>query len=223
MLEQLDLFGRGVANKEPQNPLEKRAAERKLLPPETIMVDEEPIEEEPVEEIVEPVAETVELAVEPAPLEVEETLMIPRSPEAKKEPREKDTKPGKRGRKSLKEMTEDAEFVEVPEDEILFRKQYYSIGEVAEMFKVNTSLLRYWETEFDILKPRKNRKGDRFFRPEDVKNLQLIYHLLRQRKYTIEGAKDYLKYNKARSQQQFELFQRLQKIRSFLLELKASL
>lgn len=214
MLEQLDLFGTGVAKKETQNPLEKRA-ERKLTPPAVVMVEEET----PVKEQIVAAPEPLAAAVEPAPLEVAETLAIPRKTDFKKE---KD-KPGKRGRKSLKEMTEDAELVDVPEDEILFRKQYYSIGEVAEMFKVNTSLLRYWETEFDILKPRKNRKGDRFFRPEDVKNLQLIYHLLRQRKYTIEGAKDYLKFNKARSQQQFELFQRLQKIRAFLLELKASL
>ena len=213
MLEQLDLFGTGVIKKDAQNPLEKRA-ERKLVPPTTV-IEEEPVAQTQPISIAEPEVEVVP----PPALEVEETLIAPRKTEPKKE---KD-KPGKRGRKSLKEMTEEAELVNVPDDEILFRKQYYSIGEVAEMFKVNTSLLRYWETEFDVLKPRKNRKGDRFFRPEDIKNLQLIYHLLRQRKYTIEGAKDYLKYNKARSQQQFELFQRLQKIRTFLLELKASL
>jgi hypothetical protein len=138
MLEQLDLFGTGVAKKEPQNPLEKRA-ERKLTPPETVMVEEETVEiEEPS------MPELEEMIVAPAPLDVEETLVVPRTREPKKEPKEKD-KPGKRGRKSLKEMTEDAEFVNVPEDEILFRKQYYSIGEVAEMFKVNTSLLRYWK------------------------------------------------------------------------------
>ena len=78
-------------------------------------------------------------------------------------------------------------------DDILFKKQYYSIGEVATMFRENQSLIRYWETEFDILQPMKNRKGDRFFRPVDVKNLVLIYDLLRRRKFTIEGAKDYLK------------------------------
>ena len=213
MLEQLDLFGTGVVQKDAQNPLEKRA-ERKLVPPTTV-IEEEPVAQTQPISIAEPEVEVVP----PPALEVEETLIAPRKTEPKKE---KD-KPGKRGRKSLKEMTEEAELVNVPEDDILFRKQYYSIGEVAEMFKVNTSLLRYWETEFDVLKPRNNSKGDWFFIPEDIKNLQLIYHLLRQRKYTIEGAKDYLKYNKARSQQQFELFQRLQKIRTFLLELKASL
>ena len=77
-----------------------------------------------------------------------------------------------RGRKSLKEMGMNADLVEIPEDEILFQKQYYSIGDVATMFKENTSLIRYWENEFSILKPKKNKKGDRFFRPEDVKNLK---------------------------------------------------
>ena len=90
------------------------------------------------------------------------------------------------------------------------------------MFKENQSLIRYWETEFDILQPRKNRKGDRFFRPVDVKNLVLIYDLLRRRKFTIEGAKEYLKKNK-KAEEKFKMIQSLQKIKSFLLELKASL
>ncbi|MBD0332070.1 MAG: MerR family transcriptional regulator [Chitinophagaceae bacterium] len=112
--------------------------------------------------------------------------------------------------------------IEVPDDEILFQKQYYSIGEVADMFKVNTSLLRYWESEFDIINPRKNRKGDRFFRPADIKNLQLIYDLLRRRKFTIEGAKDYLKKNQ-RADEKYAMIQSLQRLRTFLLELKAHL
>jgi DNA-binding transcriptional MerR regulator len=127
-----------------------------------------------------------------------------------------------RGRKSLKDFEADIEQVEIPEDEILFQKQYYSIGEVAAMFKVNTSLIRYWENEFDIIEPRKNRKGDRFFKPSDVKNLQLIHDLLRRRKFTIEGAKDYLKKNK-QAKEKYEMIQSLQKMRSFLLELKANL
>lgn len=128
----------------------------------------------------------------------------------------------KRGRKSLKEMGVDADLVEIPEDEILFQKQYYSIGDVAEMFKENTSLIRYWENEFSILKPKKNKKGDRFFRPEDVKNLKMIYHLLRQRKYTIDGAKEFLKNNKSAGEKH-EMIESLQKIKSFLLELKNNL
>ena len=128
----------------------------------------------------------------------------------------------KRGRKSLREMGINADLVEIPSDEILFQKQYYSIGDVATMFKENTSLIRYWENEFSILKPKKNKKGDRFFRPEDVKNLKMIYHLLRERKYTIDGAKEFLKHNKAAGEKH-EMIESLQKIKSFLLELKNNL
>ena len=128
----------------------------------------------------------------------------------------------KRGRRSLKEIAINADLIQVPDDETLFKKQYYSIGEVAGMFRENQSLIRYWETEFDILQPRKNRKGDRFFRPIDVKNLVLIYDLLRRRKFTIEGAKDYLKKNK-KAEEKFAMIQSLEKIKGFLLELKANL
>jgi DNA-binding transcriptional MerR regulator len=127
----------------------------------------------------------------------------------------------RRGRLSLKEMDLHVDLVQIPPDEILFQKQYYSIGEVATWFRVNSSLLRYWETEFDILQPRKNRKGDRFFRPVDVKNLLLIHDLLRRRKFTIEGAKDFLKKNKL-AEKKFEMIQSLEKIKSFFLELKAT-
>jgi len=129
---------------------------------------------------------------------------------------------GKRGRKSLKEIAISADLILVPEDDILYKKQYYAIGEVATMFRENQSLIRYWETEFDILQPRKNRKGDRFFRPVDIKNLVLIYDLLRRRKFTIEGAKDYLKKNK-KAEEKFAMMQSLEKIKGFLLELKANL
>ena len=129
---------------------------------------------------------------------------------------------GKRGRRSLKEIGINADLINIPPDDILFQKQYYSIGEVAAMFRENQSLIRYWETEFDILQPRKNRKGDRFFRPIDIKNLVMIYDLLRRRKFTIEGAKDYLKKNK-KADEKFAMIQSLEKIRGFLLELKANL
>ncbi|MBO9572453.1 MAG: MerR family transcriptional regulator [Chitinophagaceae bacterium] len=130
--------------------------------------------------------------------------------------------PSGRGRKAQKTFAADADLVDVPEDDILFQKQYYAIGEVSQMFKVNASLLRFWESEFDIIKPRKNRKGDRHFRPVDIKNIQLIYDLLRRRKLTIEGAKDFLK-NSKKSQEKFEMIQSLKKIKGFLLEIKASL
>ena len=130
--------------------------------------------------------------------------------------------PSKRGRKSLKQVSAEADLIEIPVDEVLFGKQYYTMGEVSEMFRVNQSLLRFWESEFDILQPRKNKKGDRYFRPVDIKNLHLIYHLLRQKKYTIEGAKDFLKKNK-KADERFEVVQRLQEIKAFLLEWKAQL
>lgn len=127
-----------------------------------------------------------------------------------------------RGRLSLKEVHLSADLIQIPPDEILFQKQYYSIGEVSKWFRVNQSLIRYWETEFDILEPRKNRKGDRFFRPIDVKNLVLIHDLLRRRKFTIEGAKEFLKKNK-KADEKFAMIQSLEKIKSFFNELKASL
>lgn len=127
-----------------------------------------------------------------------------------------------RGRRSLKDIGIEADLIQVPADELLFQKLYYSISEVAAMFRVNQSLLRHWETEFDILQPRKNRKGDRFFRPQDIKNLLLIHDLLRRRKFTIEGAKDYLRQN-SKADEKFAIMKSLEKIKGFLLELKSSL
>ncbi len=130
--------------------------------------------------------------------------------------------PGKRGRRSLKENAANVDRIEIPADEELFKKQYYSIGEVARMFQEKQSLIRYWATEFDVLQPRKNRKGDRFFRPVDIKNLVLIYDLLRRRKFTIDGARDYLKKGD-KVAQRMAAIQSLKQIRQFFLELKASL
>jgi DNA-binding transcriptional MerR regulator len=127
-----------------------------------------------------------------------------------------------RGRKSIRQIAEEADLIQIPEDEVLFLKQYYTMGEVAEMFRVNQSLLRFWEAEFSILQPKKNKKGDRYFRPVDIKNLHLIYHLLRQRKYTIEGAKDFLRKN-SKAEEKFETIKKLEEVKRFLLEMKASL
>jgi DNA-binding transcriptional MerR regulator len=149
--------------------------------------------------------------------EVKDPVMI-----TKEEKQEPFSAVGKRGRRSLKDIGIHADLINIPSDDILFQKQYYSIGDVAKMFRENQSLIRYWETEFDILKPRKNRKGDRFFRPIDIKNLVMIYDLLRRRKFTIEGAKDYLKNNK-KAEEKFAMIQSLEKIKGFLLELKANL
>ncbi|WP_249219483.1 MerR family transcriptional regulator [Chitinophaga sp. HK235] len=131
--------------------------------------------------------------------------------------------PGKkRGRKSLKEASEEPDLI-MELDKLVLDKQYYSISEVAAMFKVNTSLIRYWENEFDILQPKKNRKGDRLFRQEDIHHLKLIYHLLRERKYTIEGAKQKLKEDLKLAARNFEMVQALLKVRGFLTELKDQL
>jgi DNA-binding transcriptional MerR regulator len=105
----------------------------------------------------------------------------------------------------------------------LQQKLYHPIGDVAKWFNATTSLIRYWEHEFDILKTRKTRKGDRLFRFEDIKNIALIYYLLRYKKLSIEGAKQYLKANKNKANEQFELVQLLEKMRSFLLEIKTNL
>lgn len=131
--------------------------------------------------------------------------------------------PMKRGRKPIDSSESDPVFLNIPPDEILFKKQYYPMGEVAEMFAINHSLLRFWENQFEILQPRKNKKGDRLFRPEDIKNLQLIHHLIRERKYTVGGAKDYLRNNTAKATDQFSVVRSLEKVRNFLLELKSTL
>ena len=102
-------------------------------------------------------------------------------------------------------------------------KLYYSIGEVAEAFGVNTSLIRFWEKEFDALKPKKNAKGNRKFTPEDIKNLELIYHLVKERGFTLEGAKTHLKENKQQTLNKFDLIRKLEGIKAQLQELKDQL
>ena len=102
-------------------------------------------------------------------------------------------------------------------------KLYYSIGEVAEMFDVNTSLIRYWEKEFKTIHPKKNRKGNRMFTPKDIESLQMIYHLLKERGYTIEGAKKKLRENKEETLRTSELVQKLQYVKSELEKIKSQL
>ena len=91
------------------------------------------------------------------------------------------------------------------------------------MFNVNASLIRFWEKEFDIIKPKKNKKGNRMFTPEDVENFHLIFHLVKERGFTLQGAKDKLKGNKEEAIFQHDIVKRLQKIKSFLLEIKEDL
>ena len=108
--------------------------------------------------------------------------------------------------------------VDLPKD-----KLYYSIGELAKAFDVNASLIRFWEKEFDILKPKKNAKGNRKFTPEDVKNLQLIFHLVKERGFTLEGAKIHLKENQKQTLDTFEIIRKLENIKTQLLNIKNQL
>lgn len=99
-------------------------------------------------------------------------------------------------------------------------KRYYGIGEVAKAFGVNTSLIRFWEKEFDVLKPKKNAKGNRKFTPEDIKNLKLIYHLVKERGFKLAGAKIHLKEEKQKTLNNFEIISKLEDIRSKLIKIK---
>jgi DNA-binding transcriptional MerR regulator len=102
-------------------------------------------------------------------------------------------------------------------------KLYYSIGEVAEIFEVNASLIRFWEKEFDILKPRKNMKGNRIYTKEDLDNLRLIYHLVKERGYTLQGARDKIRQNRDDLTRSVEISDTLYRLKEFLLELKKDL
>tara|TARA_B100000927_G_scaffold286936_1_gene279127 strand:+ start:1139 stop:1462 length:324 start_codon:yes stop_codon:yes gene_type:complete len=102
------------------------------------------------------------------------------------------------------------------------KKIFYSIGETAKIFNVNVSLIRYWEKEFSILKPKKNKKGNRLFTQKDIDNLHVIYNLVKERGYTLEGAQRQLKNNKDLNSE-IEIINRLKKIRSFLVDLKNEL
>lgn len=102
-------------------------------------------------------------------------------------------------------------------------KLYYTIGEVSKMLNVSTSLVRFWEKEFDIIQPKKNKKGNRLFKPDDVKNLHTIYHLVKERGFTLQGAKTKLSQNKEDTIDKAEVVRSLKKIRSFLEEVKQEL
>lgn len=111
----------------------------------------------------------------------------------------------------------------VPYKKPKIEKVFYSISEAAEMFGVNTSNIRFWENQFDILKPHKNAKGNRMFTKEDIENLKIIYHLLKERGLTIRGAQKKLKENKEDTLQNFEVVSRLQEIRQALIDIKDEL
>ncbi len=189
-------------------------------PKQTSLFDffEEPVEKVQQEDAPIVQKESVALVVNEDPIEVEFVEPAPIMETAIAEP----IKTSTRGRKKLTDTDTHVGMIDVPEDDVLFQKKYYGIGLVAEMFKVNISLIRFWEKEFDILKPKLNGKGDRHFRPEDVKNLKLIHHLLREKKYTIEGAREFLRKNK-KSEEVFGVIEDLKRTKLFLMDLKLSL
>ncbi len=130
--------------------------------------------------------------------------------------------PTKRGRPSTQPAYDNIANLPIPSDDMLYTKQYYTMHQVTTMFKVSHSLIRFWENEFDILQPRKNKKGDRLFRPQDVKNITTIYYLLKQKKYTIAGAKAYMQ-QQSKANNNFSIIQELEHLKSFLQYLKAQL
>ncbi|WP_353134672.1 MerR family transcriptional regulator [Pseudopedobacter sp.] len=97
-------------------------------------------------------------------------------------------------------------------------KLYYSIGEVAEMFDANTSMIRFYEKEFDILQPKKNAKGNRLFRPEDVENLKIIFHLIKDKGFTLQGAKEHMKNNKDEVADNQKVIDSLEKLKAFMIK-----
>ena len=119
----------------------------------------------------------------------------------------------------------------MPYKETKVEKLYFAISEVAEMFNVNASLIRYWEKEFDIIKPKKNKKGNRLFSPEDIDNFKVIYNLVKEQGLTLDGAKKYLKENRKAVKHEFktektqfsEIENKLKSIKSNLMEIRASL
>ncbi len=111
----------------------------------------------------------------------------------------------------------------MPYKEKVIEKKYFSIGEVAEMLNVATSLIRFWETEFDIIKPKKNRKGNRQFTKEDIDNVKLIFHLVKEKGYTLQGAKDLLRSGNETVKEKVDVIDSLKRIKKFLLEIRSKL
>jgi DNA-binding transcriptional MerR regulator len=102
-------------------------------------------------------------------------------------------------------------------------KLYFSIGEVAEMFSVAPSLIRFWESEFDIIKPKKNRKGNRQFTKEDIDNVRTIYHLVKEKGFTLQGAKEMLRNDIQAVRDKMEMIDSLRKVKNFMVELRDKL
>ncbi len=111
----------------------------------------------------------------------------------------------------------------MPYKERDINKLYYTMGEITEMFEVNASQIRFYEKEFDILQPKKNKKGNRLFTPEDVENLKIIFHLVNEKGFTLKGAKDHMKSNSGGVKENQKIIDSLEKIKSFLVKLNEEL
>ena len=111
----------------------------------------------------------------------------------------------------------------MPYKEKEIEKKYYTIGEVADQLGVATSLIRFWEGEFDIIKPKKNRKGNRQFTKEDIRNVKLIYYLVKEKGFTLQGARDFIRNGIDAASDKIELVESLKKVRSFLMSLRKEL
>ena len=111
----------------------------------------------------------------------------------------------------------------MPYKEREISKMYYTMGEVAILFDVNQSMIRFYEKEFDILQPKKNKKGNRYFTPEDIENLRIILHLTRDKGYTLTGAKEYLKNNMADTKDSHRVISSLETLKKFLIEVRDQL
>ncbi len=111
----------------------------------------------------------------------------------------------------------------MPYKKPIIEKVYYSIGEVASMFNVNTSLIRFWEKEFPSVKPHKNKKGNRLFTKDDLEQLKLIHHLVKERGMTLEGARKKIKENQSETVDNFAIVDRLNQVRQMLIEIKDEL
>ena len=111
----------------------------------------------------------------------------------------------------------------MPYKEKAIEKKYFTIGEVAAQFGVATSLIRFWESEFETIKPKKNRKGNRQFTKSGIEHIRIIYHLVKERGFTLQGAKEMLKNDPETIQSKIETIQSLKEIKNFLSELKNQL
>ena len=111
----------------------------------------------------------------------------------------------------------------MPYKEREITKMYYTMGEVAILFDVNQSLIRFYEKEFDVLTPKKNKKGNRYFTPEDIENLKIIFNLIRDKGYTLNGAKEYLKNNLTDGKDSQKVITSLENLKKFLLEVRDQL